>query len=119
MAARGKKIFAREGCAGCHTPPLYTNNKLTPSEGFKIPEEHRQRFDILAMSVGTDPRLTQKTRSGTGYYKVPSLKGVWYRGPFGHGGWVATLEDWFDARRLRDDYVPTGLQRLWSEDSSG
>jgi hypothetical protein len=21
---------------------------------------------------------------------------------------VATLEDWFDPRRLRDDYVPTG-----------
>jgi hypothetical protein len=21
---------------------------------------------------------------------------------------VATLEDWFDRRRLRDDYVPTG-----------
>jgi hypothetical protein len=22
---------------------------------------------------------------------------------------VATLEDWFDRRRLRDDYVPTGF----------
>jgi Zn-dependent membrane protease YugP len=22
---------------------------------------------------------------------------------------VATLEDWFDPRRLRDDYVPTGF----------
>jgi hypothetical protein len=50
-----------------------------------------------------------KSRRGTGYYKVPSLKGVWYRGPFGHGGWAATLEDWFDPRRLRDDYVPTGF----------
>jgi hypothetical protein len=27
--AAGKKVFDREGCAGCHTPPLYTNNKLT------------------------------------------------------------------------------------------
>ena len=51
-----------------------------------------------------------KTRRGTGYYKVPSLKGVWYRGPFGHGGWAATLEDWFDPRRLRDDYVPTAFK---------
>ena len=50
------------------------------------------------------------TRRGTGYYKVPSLKGVWYRGPFEHMGSVATLEDWFDARRLRDDYVPTGFK---------
>ena len=30
---------------------------------------------------------------------------------FGHGGWCATLDDWFDARRLRDDYVPTGFRR--------
>jgi hypothetical protein len=25
---------------------------------------------------------------------------------------VATLEDWFDPRRLRDDYVPTGYKPL-------
>jgi len=109
-AARGKEVFEREGCAGCHTPPLYTNNKLTPGDGFKVPEEHRKKYDILGMSVGTDPNLTMKTRRGTGYYKVPSLRGLWYRGPFGHGGWVATLEEWFDARRLRDDYEPTGFK---------
>lgn len=27
---------------------------------------------------------------------------------FEHNGSVASLEDWFDPRRLRDDYVPTG-----------
>jgi hypothetical protein len=110
LARRGKLVFEREGCAGCHTPPLYTNNKLTPADGFKVPVEHRKRYDILGMSVGTDPDLTLKTRRGTGYYKVPSLKGVWYRGPFEHSGSVATLEDWFDRRRLRDDYVPTGFK---------
>ena len=109
-AARGKEVFEREGCAGCHAPPHYSNNKLTPADGFKIPEGHRQKFEILAISVGTDPNLTMKTRRGTGYYKVPSLKGVWYRGPFGHGGWVASLEDWFDPKRLSDDYVPTGFK---------
>ena len=62
------------------------------------------------MSVGTDPNLALRTRRGTGYYKVPSLKGTWYRGPFEHNGSVATLEDWFDQRRLRDDYVPTGFK---------
>jgi hypothetical protein len=108
LAARGEKVF-REGCAGCHTPPLYTNNKLTPAEGFKVPEEQLEKYDILSISVGTDPNLTMKTRRGTGYYKVPSLRGVWYRGPFEHNGSVATLEDWFDPRRLRDDYVPTGF----------
>jgi hypothetical protein len=41
---------------------------------------------------------------------VPSLKGVWYRSPFEHNGSVATLEDWFDPNRLKDDYVPTGFK---------
>jgi len=54
--------------------------------------------------------LTLLTRRGTGYYKVPSLRGVWYRGPFEHNGSVATLENWFDASRLTDDYVPTGFR---------
>jgi RoxA-like, cytochrome c-like len=108
LANRGQKVFEREGCAACHTPPLYTNNKLMPVEGFTVPEEHRKKFDILPMSVGTDPSLALRTRRGTGYYKVPSLKGVWYRGPFEHNGSVATLEDWFDPHRLREDYVPTG-----------
>ena len=40
--------------------------------------------------------LALRTRRGTGYYRVPSLKGVWYSGPFEHNGSVATLEDWFD-----------------------
>jgi hypothetical protein len=110
LAARGQKVFNREGCDGCHTPPLYTNNKLTPVDGFKVPEDHLKKFDILPISVGTDPNLALNTRRGTGYYKVPSLKGVWYRGPFEHNGSVATLEDWFDPRRIRSDYVPTGFR---------
>ena len=110
LAAHGKKVFDREGCAMCHTPPLYTNNKLTPAEGFTPPPGAEEKYDILPISVGTDPNLTMKTRRGTGYYKVPSLKGVWYRSMFGHGGWCATLEDWFDPRRTRDDYIPTGFK---------
>jgi len=27
-----------------------------------------------------------------------------------HSGSVASLEDWFDSRRLRDDFVPTGFR---------
>src|SRR4029453_11956910 len=107
-AQRGQRVFERERCSSCHTPPLYTNNRLTPAIGFTVPAEHRKTYDIGAVSGGTDPRLTILTRRGTGYYKVPSLKGVWYRGPFEHNGSVATLDDWFDPGRLRDDYVPTG-----------
>ena len=112
LAARGEKVFESEGCAACHTPPLYTNNKLTPADGFKVPEEHRRKFDIMPMSVGTDPNLALRTRRGTGYYKIPSLKGVWYRGPFEHSGSVATLEDWLDPRRMKDDYTPTGFRGI-------
>jgi hypothetical protein len=110
LSRRGKDVFAREGCGTCHTPPVYTNNRLTPAVGFQPAPEDLKRFDVMARSVGTDPDLALKTRRGTGYYKVPSLKGVWYRGPFEHSGSVATLEDWFDPRRLRDDYVPTGFK---------
>jgi hypothetical protein len=64
----------------------------------------------MPILIGTDPGLTLNTRRGTGYYKVPSLRGAWYRGPFEHSGAVATLEDWFDPNRLRDDYIPTGFK---------
>ena len=63
----------------------------------------------MDIRVGTDPRSAMQPMRGTGYYKVPSLRGVWYRGPLEHNGSVATLEDWFDPRRLRDDYVPTAF----------
>jgi hypothetical protein len=108
LAAAGKKVFEREQCGRCHTPPLYTNNMLLPVDGFDPPADHKKRFDISMRRVGTDPGYALQTRKGTGYYKVPSLKGVWYRGPFEHNGAAATLEDWFDAARLRKDYVPTG-----------
>jgi Zn-dependent membrane protease YugP len=49
-----------------------------------------------------------KTRKGTGYYKIPSLRGLWYRGLFEHSGSIASLAEWFDPRRLRADYVPSG-----------
>ena len=106
---RGNRIFLREGCTHCHPAPLYSNNKLTPAVGFRIPEEHLHRYDILPVVVGTDPAATMDTRRGTGYYRVPSLLGLWYRTPLGHSGWVSTLDEWFDPKRLQDDYVPSGF----------
>jgi len=110
LAAKGKIVFEREGCSMCHRPPLYTSNKLTLAEGFTPPPGAAQKYNILPISVGTDPGLALNTRRGTGYYKVPALTGVWYRSMFGHSGWCATLEDWFDPNRVRDDYVPTGFK---------
>jgi hypothetical protein len=110
LAAKGQKVFTREGCPKCHTPPLYTNNMLTPVEGFKVTDEAKANYRIMPVVVGTDPYNALNTRRGTGFYKVPSLKGVWYRGPFGHNGEVATLEDWFDVHRLDENYVRTGYR---------
>ncbi len=108
FARRGRQVFEQEDCKKCHPAPLYTSNQLTPVAGFVVPTALRASEDIRSRGVGTDPTLALTTRRGTGFYKVPSLKGVWYRGPFSHDGSVATLEDWFDARRVEDDYVPTG-----------
>ena len=110
-AHRGETIFKRDGCAGCHTPPLYTSNKLTPATGFRIPDDLRKNENILDFSVGTDPVLATQTRRGTGFYKVPSLRGVWFRNGFSHGGNADTLEEWFDPARLKEGYVPKGYHR--------
>jgi hypothetical protein len=106
-AEAGQKIFQRERCTRCHTPPLYTNNKLTLAEGFTPPED--SPLDIVRTSVHTDPGLALRTRKGTGYYKVPSLKGLWYRGHYLHDGSVASLEEMFDPDRLRDTHEPQGF----------
>lgn len=108
-AVRGQRVFQQQGCGGCHTPPLYTNNKLTPVRGFAVPEDLRRTLDILDVSVGTDAILATQSRRGTGFYKVPSLRGVWYRNAFGHSGQAETLEEWLDPDRLRDGYVPKGF----------
>lgn len=115
LLKKGELVFKREGCVTCHTPPLYTNNKLTPVDGFTPPASHYDSYDIFDISVETNPELTLYTRRGTGYYKVPSLLGVWYRGPFGHSGNVATLEDWLDKGRLEDDYIPTGFKPVFAK----
>jgi hypothetical protein len=107
-AKAGQRIFAREGCVGCHTPPLYTNNRLTLAEGFTPAKDKLPSVDVMPISVGTDPGLALKTRKGTGYYKVPSLKGVWYRGHFLHDGAATGLEEIFDPDRLKDTHVPGG-----------
>jgi len=112
LAAQGKRVFQEERCARCHTPPLYTNNKLIPADEFTVPKEHREQFHVASTHLGTDSSLTLRSRRGSGYYKVPGLRGLWLRGPFEHNGSVATLEDWFDARRVQEDYQPTGFRRF-------
>jgi hypothetical protein len=110
LTARGGQVFARSGCGGCHTPPLYTNNKLIAVEGFTR-LDHPQSpdaADILDVNMHLDAGLALRTRKGTGYYKVPSLKGLWYRDTLEHSGSIGSLEEWFDPARLRADYTSKG-----------
>src|SRR5262249_61102653 len=96
LAARGKHVFEEQGCATCPTPPLYTNNMLIPVDGFTPPKDDAAtlRLHVLrGIRVGTDASLALKTRKGTGYYKVPSLKGLWYRGLIEHSASVASLDE--------------------------
>lgn len=104
---KGKIEMGTGSCKSCHARVMPEG---IPAKGFKVPELHKSRYDVLPVVVGTDLHLTMETRRGTGDYKVPSLRGLWYRGPLEHSGSVATLEDWFDPKRLRDDYVPTGFK---------
>ncbi len=67
--------------------------------------------------MSTDRGLALKTRKGTGCYKVPSLKGVWYRGHYFHDRSAASLEEMFDADRLKDTHVPGGLESARDQDS--
>jgi hypothetical protein len=68
LSASGKKVFAREGCAGCHTPPLYTNNKRTPALGYR---PSPQDVDVVPLCLRTDPALALKTRAARDITKYP------------------------------------------------
>jgi hypothetical protein len=109
LITKGEKVFAKAGCVTCHTPPLYTNNKLTPANGFEPPKGDYAKYDIFNLSVETDSVSALYSRRGTGYYKVPSLRGVWYRGVFFHNGNLTTLEEVLDPRRVEPGYVPSGF----------
>lgn len=108
LAQQGEAVFAKQGCPQCHPAPNYTSGKLTLARGWTPPPDHPNRQDILPISVGTDPGLALKTRKGTGFYKIPSLRGLWYRPALLHDGSVASLEEMFDPKRLSKDHIPSG-----------
>jgi hypothetical protein len=108
LQAEGERIFRAVGCAGCHTPPGYTSGMLTPAEGYDAPPDHPNMADVLPISAETDSGLAMRTRKGTGFYKVPSLRGLWYRPFLLHDGSVASLEELFNPERLNPSHVPGG-----------
>lgn len=115
LLKEGKNVFAKAACVTCHTPPYFTNNQLTPAEGFSIPESHFERYAVFDASVETDPSLALESRRGTGYYKVPSLIAVWNRDALLHDGSIRSLEALLDSARLNEDYVTKGFKPGWKE----
>jgi hypothetical protein len=109
---KGKAVFEREGCAGCHSGTYYTNNKLMTAPGFKVPEAHVKLYEIQEGNIGTDAGLALETMRATGYYRVPALNGLWYRGPFSHNGAVPELDQWMSGDRFRKDYFQSGFGGL-------
>lgn len=110
LSERGRKVFDAAGCATCHPHGSYTTNRLIPVVGFDPPKDDplRSGLKVSDQHIDTDPGAALKTRKGTGYYLAPTLKGLWYRGLYEHSGSVASLEEFFDRKRLRPDYVPGG-----------
>jgi YVTN family beta-propeller protein len=70
---RGRRVFARQKCAACHTPPTYTSPK--------------------AYDVGL-----RDERGGT-HFNPPSLRGVSQGGPYFHDNRARTLEEVFTRQR--------------------
>jgi len=108
LVARGKEVFRREKCGSCHPAPNYTTGELTPVDGFEPSVRHPNFSDIRDRSVGTDSGLALRTRKGTGFYKIPSLRGLWYRPRLLHDASIVSLEELFDAARLSPDYERKG-----------
>ena len=101
---RGQAVFQAQGCGNCHTAPLYTNNRLTLAAGYHPSEAVMSSTGAMNVSVGTDPNLAMKTRKGTGFYRIPSLRMVWMEACLLHDGSIGTLEEFFNPDRLKSDF---------------
>jgi cytochrome c5 len=80
-----RALFERH-CAVCHGGPGLT--------GAPVP---------LGV-VETDTRLGRSAERGTGFYRVPSLLGVADRPWLLHDGSLGSVDEMFDARRVRADF---------------
>ncbi|HEY2730139.1 MAG TPA: c-type cytochrome [Polyangia bacterium] len=82
----GRALFAAR-CSGCHAGDGFTS----------VPRPLAQ--------VGTDPRLGLSPDRGTGFYRVPSLRGVGGRPTLFHDGTLPDLDALLDPQRLDAVYA--------------
>jgi len=91
-SAAGALIFDQQGCNTCHTAPTFTSDTL-----------------VSLQTLGTDPAAGESPVRATGYYRIPSLRGVGRTAPYFHHGAVSSLEDLFDPSREEPGH-PWGLE---------
>lgn len=81
LGTQGETIFQREGCAGCHTPPRYTDSAAGSSV----------LHDVGTLRASSGGRLGGPL---TGI-DTPTLRGVFASAPYFHDGAAPTLDDVF------------------------
>ena len=82
LVERGRQVFEGAACGGCHSPPLYTSDR-----------------DVTVDEIGTDRAALASSARGTGFVRIPSLRGVGRTAPYFHHGAVPDLETLFDPSR--------------------
>ncbi len=85
-AAAGRSIFAAH-CQRCHDGPGLTGP----------PRDMR--------AIATDPAAGLSADRGTGFYRVPSLRGLASRGPLLHDGSLASPADLLDGARVQPGFT--------------
>ena len=110
-AVRGQQVFSREGCARLPHPAAIYEQQTDSRDRLQRSRRSPQIRRHPECLGGDGPGAGDANRRGTGFYKIPSLRGVWFRNGFGHGGNADTLEEWLDPARLKEDYLPKGYHR--------
>ncbi len=81
---RGREVFFdKAGCAGCHTPPLFTDNRF---HVLGVPQVGPQADDPGRFTATGD----EKER---GAFRTPTLRNIALTAPYMHDGAFATLEE--------------------------
>ena len=110
-AARGEAVFQHAGCgfvphaAFVYQQQTHSGRRLRPTRRTQATircngNAHRHGPALCARNPQRHWLLQGSVTQGSLVPGSPSC----------HNGSVATLEDWFDPARLRDDYVPTGFK---------
>ena len=105
-----KEIFERAGCAACHAPPFYTNNKLIPVDGFTPPPADKRPIRSHGSPRRHRPSLRARDAKRHGLLQGPLIERSLVSGS-ARAQWLRChTRRLVRSARLRDDYVPTGFK---------